>query len=152
MLPLSAVGIPRLQAREDVNFDEGGVGFGPALDATACPDADQAACDAPTGPNLTNFGYSPLLSLFQIEIAPTSANVYPGGGQIGAVLFNRHYVTPGSVNRTGYYNHFSALRSYEDLLGINRGGDDGKGHLGFAARPQYKTFGSDVFNTRTRDP
>ena len=40
----------------------------------------------------------------------------------------------------------SALRSYEDLLGIDRGGADGHGHLGYAGRGQYETFGSDVFN------
>jgi hypothetical protein len=50
------------------------------------------------------------------------------------------------------YNHYSALRSYEDILGITRGGDDGLGHLGFAARPGLEPFGKDVFNrTPPRD-
>ncbi len=53
---------------------------------------------------------------------------------------------PGSVNTTGAYNHFSALRSYEDLLGITTGGDDDLGHLGFAAADGLVPFGSDVFN------
>ena len=32
------------------------------------------------------------------------------------------HIAPGSVNSVGQYNHFSALRSYEDLLGIDQGG------------------------------
>lgn len=131
-----------------LTVDEGGVGLGGALDATACPASNQADCNAPTGPNLTNFGFSPLLAQFQIESPPTTINVYPGGGQVGAVLFNSRFIAPGSVDESGYYNHFSALRSYEDLLGIDRGGADGHGHLGYAARAQYQTFGSDVFNRR----
>ena len=79
-----------------------------------------------------------------------AANVYPGGGQVGAVLFNRLFIEPGSINTTGVYNHYSALRSYEDLLGITAGGDDGFGHLGFAARPGTRPFGGDVFNAWPR--
>lgn len=62
------------------------------------------------------------------------------------MLFNRDLIEPGSVNTTGSYNHFSALRSYEDLLGLHSGGDDGQGHLGFAAMPGMLPFGPDVFN------
>ena len=62
------------------------------------------------------------------------------------MLFNKRFIEPGTVNDAGYYNHFSALRSYEDLLGITRGGDDGLGHLGFASTAGLKPFGRDVFN------
>ena len=51
----------------------------------------------------------------------------------------------GSVNSTGFYNHYSALRSYEDLLGISTGGSDGHGHLGFAGQAGLRPFGTDVF-------
>jgi hypothetical protein len=70
---------------------------------------------------------------------------YPGGGRVGAVLLNSKWITPGSVDTTPY-NHYSALRSYEDLLGLDRGGADGHGHLGFAAQEGLQTFGTDVFN------
>jgi hypothetical protein len=63
-------------------------------------------------------------------------------------LFNKKLIKPGTINSTGSYNHYSALRSYEDLLGITKGGDDGFGHLGFAALPTMKPFGTDVFNNR----
>jgi hypothetical protein len=43
------------------------------------------------------------------------------------------------------YNHYSLLRSMEDIFGIKRGGTDGKGHLGFAGVAGVKSFGSDAF-------
>jgi hypothetical protein len=49
------------------------------------------------------------------------------------------------VDTTGFYNHYSALRSYEDLLGLTTGGADGEGHLGFAAAAGLTPFGQDVF-------
>jgi hypothetical protein len=115
-------------------------------DARACPNTDQSTCNAPVGPNVSNYGFSQILGLFGAQTPPTQPYVYPGGGQVGAVVFNTHLVTPGSVNTTGVYNHFSALRSYEDLLAISGGGDDGHGHLGNAARSGVVPFGSDVFN------
>jgi hypothetical protein len=69
-----------------------------------------------------------------------------GGGQVGALLLNTKYISPDSVDITGTYNHYSALRSYEDLLGLTTGGTDGKGHLGFAAANGLVPFGTDVFN------
>ena len=129
-----------------LTFDEGATS-----DTAACSAAltsDTGICNYPTGPNLSNFGYSPILGAFHLQTPPTQAGVYPGGGQVGSVLFNSKFIQPGSVNRTGQYNHFSALRSYEDLLHIKTGGDDGLGHLGFAAQPDLAgaTFGVDVFN------
>jgi len=118
-----------------VTFDEAG-----ANDARAC-------CSERSGPNISNSGFSPILALFGLQTPPAPGTFpYPGGGQVGAVLFNAKYVLPGTVNATGAYNHYSALRSYEDLLGIRTGGDDDAGHLGFAAAPDLVPFGSDVFN------
>jgi phosphatidylinositol-3-phosphatase len=59
-----------------------------------------------------------------------------GGGKVGAVLLSP-YIKPGTVNPTPY-NHFSLLRSIEDLLGV--------GHLGYAAQGGLRAFGDDVFN------
>jgi hypothetical protein len=61
------------------------------------------------------------------------------------LLLNSAYIRPGTVDTTGYYNHYSALRSYEDLLGLTTGGTDGEGHLGFAAAPGLTPFGQDIF-------
>ena len=68
-----------------------------------------------------------------------------GGGRVGALLLNKQYIVPGTVDTTGYYNHYSALRSYEDLLGLTSGGADGLGHVGFAASPGLTPFGQDIF-------
>jgi hypothetical protein len=62
------------------------------------------------------------------------------------LLLNPYWVKAGSVDNTGSYNHYSALRTFEDLLGIRSGGADGHGHLGFAATAT--DFGRDVFNAR----
>lgn len=124
-----------------IAFDEAG-----AADARACEQANQADCRSPTGPNVSNPGFSSLLGLFHVQTPPTAPFMYAGGGQVGAVLFNKRFIEPGTVNVTGSYNHYSALRSYEDLLGVTDGGDDGFGHLGYAAVPGLEPFGPDVFN------
>ena len=59
--------------------------------------------------------------------APTTPGADPGGGRIGTLLLNSTYIQPGTVDTTGFYNHYSALRSYEDLLGLTTGGTDGRG-------------------------
>lgn len=125
-----------------LTFDESGLS-----DSRACPIVDQSLCNAPSGPNVNYFGFSQVLGLFGVQ-NPKTPNLYPGGGQVGAVLFNKRYIKPGTLNNTGYYNHFSALRSYEDLLGLHKGGDDGFGHLGYAAKADLVPFGSDVFNSK----
>ena len=124
-----------------LTFDESGF-----TDSRACPAVNQADCHSPTGPNLSNPGFSPILGLFKLQTPPAAPFVYPGGGQVGAVLFNPRFIKAGSINDTGYYNHYSALRSYEDMLGIRHGGDDGYGHLGYAATAELVPFGPDVFN------
>ena len=91
------------------------------------------------GPSDPNPGFSPLLGT---EPPPGTD---PGGGRTGALLLNSKWIIPGTVNATPY-NHYSALRSYEDLLGITSGGSDGLGHLGFAGAPGLAPFGPDVFN------
>jgi hypothetical protein len=67
----------------------------------------------------------------------------PGGGRIGTLVLGR-CVKAGSTSDTPY-NHYSLLRSLEDLLGVTTGGADGKGHLGYAGAAGLATFGSDVF-------
>ncbi|MGA2397968.1 MAG: hypothetical protein ABSG30_07910 [Steroidobacteraceae bacterium] len=134
-----------------ITVDESGSDTGTG--ANACPNAVQSSCLSPTGPNLRNPGWSPLLGLFfPPGTYPTSdppAYTLPGGGQVGTVLLNKRLIVPGTVNTTGYYNHYSALRSYEDLLGLTKGGDDGHGHLGYAGTAGMRPFGKDVFNAES---
>ena len=116
-----------------ITFDEADVD--PATDPTYAA----ACCDEQPGPN---------------TIAPgddtATSDSAPGGGRIGAVLLDPRYIKPGTVNTTGSYNHYSALRSYEDLLSLTTGGSDGHGHLGFAGAAGLKPFGPDVFSERPR--
>ena len=69
-----------------------------------------------------------------------------GGGDTGSVLISP-FIKPGSATRR-YYNHYSWLRTMEDLFRVARKsrGLDGKGHLGYAAQPGLAPFGADVFN------
>ncbi len=80
-----------------------------------------------------------------------------GGGQTGSVLISP-LIKPGTVSTT-FYNHYSWLRTMEDIFQVKKGHDrsalpggtvsrgvDGAGHLGFAAEPGLAPFGRDVFN------
>ena len=68
-----------------------------------------------------------------------------GGGDTGSVLISP-FITPGSVSTT-YYNHYSWLRTMEDLFNVadKSPGLDGEGHIGYAAQPGLAPFGTDVF-------
>ena len=90
-------------------------------DSTAC-------CNEQPGPN------SPLPGILG-----------PGGGRIGSVVVGR--CVGAGVQDATPYNHYSLLRSLEDLFGVTTGGSDGKGHLGFAGASDLSSFGPDVFST-----
>lgn len=62
----------------------------------------------------------------------------PGGGRIGAVLISP-FIKPGTTSAVPY-NHYSLLRSIEDLFGLE--------HLGYAGQANLRPFGSDVFTAR----
>jgi hypothetical protein len=81
------------------------------IDASAC-------CNEPSGPNTMNPGVNG-----------------PGGGRTGAVMVSR-FIKPGTVSNVPY-NHYSLLRSVEDMFGLP--------HLGYAGRPGLASFGRDVF-------
>ena len=82
-----------------------------SIDATAC-------CGEPSGPNTMNPGVNG-----------------PGGGRTGAVLLSR-FIKPGTVTNVPY-NHYSLLRSVEDMFGLP--------HLGYAGQRGLASFGKDVF-------
>jgi hypothetical protein len=110
-----------------ITFDEADVDTSSPAYAASC-------CNELPGPNTHSPGNAGM---------PKDTD--PGGGQIGALLLNSKYIEPGTTDTVGSYNHYSALRSYEDLLGLTTGGTDGEGHLGFAAAKGLLPFGTDVF-------
>ena len=76
----------------------------------------------------------------------------PGGGDTGSVLISP-YITPGTVSDV-YYNHYSWLRTMEDLFSVaaSSPGLDGQGHIGYAAQPGLAPFGADVFTNAQGEP
>ena len=54
---------------------------------------------------------------------------------MGAVLLSP-FIKPGTISTTSY-NHYSYLRSMEDLFGL--------AHLGYAAQSGLTSFGGDIY-------
>jgi phosphatidylinositol-3-phosphatase len=106
--------------------NEGGliaITFDQASRAGAEPDTS-SCCATPEYPNLpAPAGAEP----------PAAGPVKPsgGGGRVGMLLISP-YVAAGTVDETAYYNHFSFLRSVEELFGFEP--------LGYAAEPALTGF------------
>jgi hypothetical protein len=90
-----------------------------------------------------------------------SKDATKGGGDTGSILISP-LIKPGTSTTT-YYNHYSWLRTMEDIFGVVygdshhklpagtvSGGLDQRGHLGFAAQPGLAPFGRDVFTNASR--
>ena len=60
----------------------------------------------------------------------------PGGGRVGAVMLSP-FIAPGTVTPVAY-NHYSMLRSMEDIFGFE--------YLGDAADVHLTSFGRDIFS------
>lgn len=82
---------------------------------------DAACCAEPSGPN-----------------TKTPGGGGPGGGRTGAVLISP-YIAPGTLSSVAY-NHYSLLRSLEDIFQLP--------HLGYAGMTGLAPFGSDVFTKK----
>ena len=93
-----------------VTFDEA-----EAPEASPADSDASACCNEQPGPNTPN---------------PGGLSSGPGGGRIGAVLLSP-CIEPGTVDPTPY-NHYSMLRSFEDLFGLD--------HLGYAGQDGLVTF------------
>jgi phosphatidylinositol-3-phosphatase len=66
----------------------------------------------------------------------TKANY--GGDQTGAVMISK-FIKPGTVS-TVPYNHYSMLRSIEDIFQL--------GHLGYAGQAGLVSFGNDIYTNQ----
>jgi hypothetical protein len=95
-----------------VTFDEA-VAQGDGADASAC-------CSEAQFPNTPNNG------------GPVQGS---GGGRVGAVALSP-FIRPGTVT-SHPYNHFSTLRTIEQLFGLPL--------LGYAGSPNPGSFGANVF-------
>lgn len=112
---------------------------------------------AVTSITLSAVGVPGHLAAGQTPVASFDAqDATPGGGISGSVLISP-LIKPGTVS-TVSYNHYSWLRTMEDIFQVSQGnghaaltagtvsgGIDGLGHLGFAAQKGLMPFGPDVF-------
>jgi hypothetical protein len=89
------------------------------FDESEIPGDAAACCNQPTGPN-----------------SPLNGITGPGGGRVGALIVS-NYVKPNTTSDVPY-NHYSFLRSMEDLFGL--------AHLGYAAQDGLVPFGADVYD------
>jgi hypothetical protein len=88
-----------------------------------------SCCIAPAYPNL------PPEPAAETVAGPVKPN--GGGGRVGLLLISP-FVAAGTVNETGYYNHFALLRSIEELFELEP--------LGYAAELALTGFDSSVYN------
>jgi hypothetical protein len=142
-----------LPAGYDGNVTLGAEGATSTVGTGTCPSGSEAA---------TTSGCVTADPLFD----PTDFT--PGGGDTGTVLISP-LIKPGTVSST-YYNHYSMLRTLEDLLltgqtctepsnadtplvaGTVCGGLDDQGHIGYAAQSGLAAFGPDVFTAANFTP
>ena len=96
---------------------------GPTADSSSC-------CATPEYPNLEA---TPSTEPLTGPVKETG-----GGGRVGMLLLSP-FVTPGSINESGYFNHYSALRSFEELFGLPP--------LGYAAEPAVAAFDETVYSS-----
>jgi hypothetical protein len=109
-------------------FKENGMLIVTFDESAAIAGGDQACCGeaAHPGPNTAKPGIGSA-----------------GGGRIGALVISDRHVRPGTLSERPY-NHYSLLRSVEDLFGLRP--------LGFAGLAQVQPFGDDVFTRRSPYP
>ena len=67
----------------------------------------------------------------------TSPGTPPGGGQVGAIVISR-YVKPGSADAADTFNHFSLLKTIDELFSVPQ--------LGYAKDTSLPEFDTVVFN------
>jgi hypothetical protein len=97
-------------------------------------------CGERIGPNITR----PVVQTF-VESAKVTYLVKLrdyGGDRIGAVMLSP-FIKPGTVVDTPY-NHYSLLRSIEDMFHL--------GHLGYAGQTGLRVLGDDVFSASPTRP
>ena len=115
----------------------------PTTSTTASTPASTTTTTATT-PATTTTATTPTAttptSTAPVTTSTTAAPGSPvGGGRVGLLLLSQ-FVQPGTVNLTEDYNHFSLLRSIEDLFGLD--------HLGYAADPALPAFDRVVWNAK----
>lgn len=92
-------------------------------------------CDQQEGPNLGR-KYPYVVTSVRHGVHITKRTLSYGGGRPGALLLSR-YIRPGTVSNVPY-NHYSLLKSLEEIFGIHH-------YLGYAGQKGLVAFGPDIF-------
>ncbi|MDN7876459.1 alkaline phosphatase family protein [Burkholderia aenigmatica] len=118
-----------------VNFDESSYASvsQPSPGVTNLTFAGTTCCSQQPGPNLPVFPQTSSLAYKGATINLTKQSF--GGDQTGAVMISK-FIKSGTVS-TVAYNHYSMLKSVEDIFGLD--------HLGYAGQAGLQGFGGDVF-------
>jgi hypothetical protein len=119
-----------------INFDEGGNGKIVQTAASVQVTVDGVACcHQQEGPNL-NQKYPLAVSRVSHGRVITTTTLGFGGDRPGALLLSK-YIRPGTVSNVPY-NHYSLLKSLEEIYGIHE-------YLGYAGQKDLTAFGPDIF-------
>jgi hypothetical protein len=119
-----------------INFDEGGTGRIEQTSTDALVTVDgKFCCDQQEGPNL-GLKFPVVVSEMSHGRRITKTTLDYGGDRTGALLLSK-YIRPGTVSNVPY-NHYSLLKSLEDIFGIHE-------YLGYAGQKGLVAFGPDVF-------
>jgi phosphatidylinositol-3-phosphatase len=119
-----------------INFDEGGHGKVESIgNHTVVTVYGASCCNEQEGPNLgrkypvvrTHMSHGRHITLKTLNF---------GGDRTGALLLSK-YIRPGTVSSVPY-NHYSLLKSLEEIFGIHQ-------YLGYAGQKGLVAFGPDIF-------
>jgi hypothetical protein len=119
-----------------INFDEGGSGKIKQSGTSAVVTVDGVSCcHQQEGPNLGR-KYPVTVTGMSHGRPVTTTTLSFGGDRTGALLLSK-YIRPGTVSNVPY-NHYSLLKSLEEIYGIHE-------YLGYAGQKNLAAFGPDVF-------
>lgn len=119
-----------------INFDEGGAGkIEESNTGTLATVYGEFCCHQQEGPNL-GLKYPVVVTKKSFGSRVTKKTLNYGGDRTGALLLSK-YIRPGTLSNVPY-NHYSLLRSLEEIFGIHQ-------YLGYAGQKGLAAFGPDVF-------
>jgi hypothetical protein len=96
---------------------------GPTPDVSSC-------CISPVYPNIPAAAAPP-------EVVTGPVKPGGGGGRVGLLLLSP-FVAPGTVNESGYFNHYSLLKSIEELFELEP--------AGYASEVALTGFDASIYN------
>lgn len=119
-----------------ITFDEGGKGkIVRKPKSVVVTVYGRYCCHEQEGPNLGR-KYPVVVSHMRHGIRITEKTLSYGGDRPGALLLSK-YIRPGTVSNVAY-NHYSLLKSLEEIFGIHQ-------YLGYAGQKGLVAFGPDIF-------